>query len=321
MNTLFKGTLLAATAAVGMSLGTAPAVAATDILIGGGSVTGVYYQVALQTCALMNKHSGGKYNCVGRPALGSSFNINAVDRGLLDFGVAQSDVQSQAWNGEGEWDGKKKENIRAVFSMHPELLYVMTTKDSGIKSIADMKGKTISIGNPGSGQRGMALTVLPMYGIDPDKDIQAEGLQQNEASRALIDGKVDAFFYSVGHGSAAIEEPANSVDAAFVPVNSDAIKEMVASKPYYVMSTIPAGMYKGVDTDTETYGVKATVVASAAASDEMVYDFVKTIFSNLDELKKTHAAFKTLNPKEMLMGLSAPLHPGAEKYYKEMGWM
>ena len=306
---------------LGLSLATPQAKAAQDILIGGGSVTGVYYQVALQTCAVVNKHSGGKYNCVGRPALGSVFNINAVDRGLLDFGVCQSDRNFQAWNAKGDWEGKKKENLRSVFSMHPEYLYLMTRKDSGIKSVMDLKGKKVNIGNPGSGQRGLALDVLRIYGIDKDKDIKAEGMQQSEASRALIDRKVDAFFYSVGLGSSAIEEPATSIAADLIDINSAAIKDHVNSKPFYVMTTVPAGSYKGIDHDTETYAVKATVVASAKSPDQMVYDYCKIIFENLDELKRTHAAFRTLNPKDMLKGLTAPFHPGAVKYYKERGWM
>lgn len=297
------------------------AMAAQDILIGGGSVTGVYYQVALQTCKVINQNAGGKYNCVGRPALGSSFNINAVDRGLLDFGVCQSDRNYQAWNGEAEWEGKKKENLRSVFSMHSEYLYLMTRKDTGIKKVEDLKGKKVNIGNPGSGQRGMALDVLKIYGIDPEKDIKAEGMQQGEATRALIDRKIDAFFYSVGLGASAIEEPATSVDSDLVSIDSDAIKNHVKEKPYYVMATIPAKSYKGIDHDTMTYAVKATVVTSSAASEEMVYDYVKTIFENLDKLKETHAAFRALDPKDMLKGLTAPFHPGALKYYKEKGWM
>ncbi|MCW8861295.1 MAG: TAXI family TRAP transporter solute-binding subunit, partial [Rhodospirillales bacterium] len=207
------------------------------------------------------------------------------------------------------------------FSVHPETVLLMTRKDSGIKSVADLKGKAVNIGNPGSGQRGNAMDVLSIYGLDPEKDIRAEGLQQGEASRALIDKKVDAFFYTVGNPSAAIEEPANSVDADLVSINSDGIKKFISDKPYYVMTTIPSGTYKGIDHDTETFAVKATMVTSSTASDQMVYDFVKTVFEKLDDLKKSHKAFEHLDPKDMLKGLSAPLHPGAAKYYKEKGLM
>ena len=268
----------------------------------------------------MNKHSGGKYNCVGRPALGSVFNINAVNRGLLDFGVAQSDRNYQAWKGEADWDGKPVDKLRSVFSAHPEAVLLVTRVDTGIKSVGDLKGKTVNIGNPGSGQRGNSMDLLPLYGIDPEKDIKAEGLQQGEASRALVDKKIDAFVYTVGMPSAAIEEPANSTDIDILDINSDAIKKFISDKPYYVLAQYPEGIVKGVDA-FETYAVKATVVSSADVPEDLVYDFTKTVFENLDELKKTHAAFGILKPEDMLKGLSAPLHPGAEKYYKERGWM
>ncbi|MBO6783328.1 MAG: TAXI family TRAP transporter solute-binding subunit [Alphaproteobacteria bacterium] len=290
-----------------------------DILIGGGSVTGVYYQVALQTCQLMNKHSGGKYNCVGRPALGSVFNINAVNRGLLDFGVAQSDRNWQATTGAADWEGKPVENLRSVFSAHPEAVLLVTRADTGIKSLADLKGKTVNIGNPGSGQRGNAEDVLSLHNISMD-DIKAEGLQQGEASRALVDKKIDAFFYTVGMPSAAIEEPANSTEIDILDINSDEIKKFISDKPYYVLAQYPDGIIKGVG-PFETYAVKATVVSSSEVPDDLVYDFTKTVFENLDELKETHAAFRILKPEDMLKGLSAPLHPGAAKYYKERGWM
>lgn len=316
-----RKTLAAVAAAAGLAMTAPAAQAATDILIGGGSVTGVYYQVALQACNVVNKKAPDDFNCVGRPALGSVFNINAVNRGLLDFGVAQSDRNYQAWNGTADWKGKKVEKLRSVFSVHPETVLLVTRKDTGIKSVEDLKGHNINIGNPGSGQRGNAMDVLKLYGIDPDKDIDAQGLQQGEASRALVDKKIDAFFYTVGNPSAAIEDPANSTDIDLIDINSDAIKKFVEERPYYVMTTIPAGTYNGVDDDTETYAVKATVVTSSDVSEDTVYKFVKTFFENLDDFKASHAAFRNLKPEEMLQGLTAPLHPGAVKYYKERGWM
>ncbi|MEC9454521.1 MAG: TAXI family TRAP transporter solute-binding subunit [Pseudomonadota bacterium] len=318
-----RRTVLALAATVALTAGTfvwTPAKAGQDILIGGGSVTGVYYQVALNVCNLLNKHAGDKYNCVGRPALGSVFNIRAVKRTLLDFGVAQSDRNFEAFRGRGDWEGKPLEDLRSVFSMHPETVLLVTRADTGINSVSDLKGKTVNIGNPGSGQRGNAEDVLRLYGIDKDNDIDAQGLQQQEASRALVDQKIDAFFYTVGNPSAAIEEPANSTQIKIISINDAAIYGFVDERPYYVMTVIPAGTYKGVDEDVETYAVTATVVTSASASEEMVYDAVKTVFENLDELKATHAAFRVLEPKAMLKGLTAPLHKGAEKYYKERGW-
>ncbi|WP_051617173.1 TAXI family TRAP transporter solute-binding subunit [Desulfonatronovibrio hydrogenovorans] len=306
---------------MGLALSAPQAKAKQDILFGGASITGVYYQVALQISNIMNKYQGDKYNFIGRPTGGSVFNINALERGAFDFGVAQSDRNWQAFNGSADWDGRPITSLRSLFSMHPETVMLVTRKDTGIEKVEDIRGKRVNIGNPGSGQRGNAMDVLRIYGLDHTKDFRAEGLQQHEASRALVDRNIDAFFYTVGNPSAAIEEPATSVDIRMIPINAPGIKKMVEERPYYIMTSIPAGTYRGVDQDIETYAVTATVVSSESVSDEVVYDMVKTVFENLDELKASHAAFRNLVVEEMLQGLSAPLHPGAEKYFKEQGWM
>jgi uncharacterized protein len=313
--------VVAALAALLFTTSVPAAHAKENILFGGASITGVYYQVALQLSNLMNKYMGDKYNYVGRPTGGSVFNINALERNAFDFGVAQSDRNWQGYNGAADWDGKPVKSLRSVFSMHPETVLLVTRKDTGIKKVEDIKGKRINIGNPGSGQRGNATDVLRIYNINPDRDIRAEGLQQPEASRALVDRKIDAFFFTVGNPSAAIEEPAQSVDIVIIPINSEAIKSFVAEHPYYIMTTIPAGTYRGQTEDVETYAVTATVVTSEAVSEQAVYDLTKTVFERLDEVRNSHAAFRHLKPEEMLGGLSAPLHPGAEKYYKEKGWL
>ncbi|SDB02494.1 hypothetical protein SAMN05660653_00089 [Desulfonatronum thiosulfatophilum] len=316
-----KKWFVALVVALGLSLSGPQAMAKQDILFGGASITGVYYQVALQISNMMNKHMGNQYNYIGRPTGGSVFNINALDRGAFDFAVAQSDRNYQGYNGTADWDGKPVKGLRSVFSMHPETVMLVTRKEAGINSVEDLKGKRVNIGNPGSGQRGNAEDVLRLYGLDFNRDFNAEALQQAEASRALVDQKIDAFFYTVGNPNSAIEEPAQSINLDMVPLNSDAIKEFVAEHPYYIMTAIPAGTYRGIDRDIETYAVTATVVTSESVSEQVVYDMVKTVFENLDELRASHAAFRYLKPEEMIQGLSAPLHPGAEKFYKEQGWM
>lgn len=305
-------------AAVVASLGS-PAQARQDILIGGGSLTGVYYQVALHTCNLINTRKSADYYCIGRPALGSVFNIQAVIRGLLDFGIAQSDTNYAAAKGEGPWAGSPATKLRSVMSLYPETVLLMARAEAKIKSVDDLKGKIVNIGNAGSGHRINAEDILRLHNIDIDKDIYAEGRQQVPASQALIDGQLDAFFYTAGNPSTAIKIPAETVHADLININSEAIKKLVAEKPYYVMSTIPANTYKGISHDTETYAVKATVVASSDLSEQAVYDYVKIIFENLEELKGYHPAFKIMNTKDMLEGLTAPLHRGAIRYYKERG--
>ena len=305
-----------------LTLAAKDATAQKFLVVGGGSTTGVYYQVALNVCKIINDKIGSMgYNCIGRPALGSVFNINAIGRGLLNYGVAQSDRVWQAANGKRDWDGKPQKGLRTVFSAHPETVMLVTRKDTGITSIAGLKGKRVNIGNPGSGQRGNAEEVLSLSGIDKDKDIKAEGLQQHEANRALVDKKIDAFFYTVGNPWGGGLEIANSTAITMIPVNTPAIQKLVAEKPYYAMTAIPGGIYKGVPKDVPTYAVKATFVTGEKEPADQVYTVVKTIFENLDTLRNLHPAFKILNPKDMLKGLAAPMHPGAVKYYKEKGWM
>lgn len=298
------------------------AAAQNFLVVGGGSTTGVYYQVALNVCKLVNDNLKAQgYNCIGRPALGSVFNINAIKRGLLNYGVAQSDRVWQAYNGSANWEGKADKGLRTVFSAHPETVMVVARKDTGIKSLQDLKGRRVNIGNPGSGQRGNALDVLRLSGLDKDKDIKAEGLQQHEANRALVDKKIDAFFYTVGNPWGGGLEIANSTAITMVPLNTPAIEKLVADNPYYVMTAIPGGIYKGVDKDVPTYAVKATFVTGEKEPADQVYAVVKTVFENLDKLRGLHPAFQILKPKDMLKGLSAPMHPGAVRYYKEKGLM
>ncbi len=312
--------VLALVAAIGMAFAASPAAAQKFLVVGGGSTTGVYYQVALNVCKLVNQNLKSKgYNCIGRPALGSVFNINAIKRGLLNFGVAQSDRNWQAYNGKADWEGKAYKGLRSVFSAHAETVMLATRADTGIRKVADLRGKRVNIGNPGSGQRGNASDVLKIYGINLNDDIKAEGLQQGEASRALVDKKIDAFFYTVGNPWGGGLEIANSTALRMVPINSAGIKKLVSGNPYYVMTAIPGGIYKGVGKDVPTYAVKATFVTSAKQDKQTVYDVVKTVFDNLGKLQASHAAFKYLKPKEMLGGLSAPLHEGALRYYKEKG--
>lgn len=313
--------VLAIAVAAGVAGASGPASAQKFLVVGGGSTTGVYYQVALNVCKLVNQNLKSKgYNCIGRPALGSVFNINAIKRGLLNFGVAQSDRNWQAYNGKADWAKKGPiKELRSVFSVHPETVILATRADTGIKSVGDLRGKRVNIGNPGSGQRGNAMDVLRIYGIDRKKDIKSEGLQQGQASRALVDKKIAAFFYTVGNPWGGALEIANSTDLRIVPIDSDGIKDLVKKNPYYVMTVIPGGIYKGVPKDVPTYAVKATFVTSSKQDPAVVYDLVKTIFENLDKFRATHAAFKFLTQKAMLGGLSAPFHKGAVRYYKEKG--
>jgi len=303
---------------------TAPAVAQQKfVTIGTGGVTGVYYAVGGAVCRLMNKDRAKTgLRCSVESTGGSVFNVNAIKSGELDFGLAQSDIQFNAFKGAGSFKDKADPDLRAVYSVHPEPFTVLARKDSGVTKFEDFKGKRFNIGNPGSGTLASMEELLKQMGWSDASFSLAAQLKADEQGTALCDNKIDGFYYGVGHPSAAIQDPTTACGAKLISLTGPAIDALVKEHPYYAKAEIPGGMYANNPNPTETYGVLATVVTSSKVSDDVVYNLVKATFDNFDEFKKLHPAFANLDPKAMIKnGLSAPLHPGAIKYYKEKGWM
>ncbi len=293
------------------------------ITIGTGGQTGVYYVVGQSICRLVNRNTAETgIKCTAPSTGGSIANINAIAAGDMDMGVAQSDWQYHAYNGTSEFEGKPFEKERAVFSVHGEPFTVVARADSGAAKFDDLFGKRVNVGNPGSGQRATMDVVLGAMGKSDADFALASELKPAEQSAALGDNKVDAIIYTVGHPNGSIQEATSTVDAKLLPVTGEAIDKLVADNPYYAKAVIPGGMYAGNPDDVETFGVKATFVTSADVPDDVVYEVVKAVFDNFDRFKGLHPAFANLTEAEMISdGLSAPLHPGAEKYYKERGWI
>jgi len=293
------------------------------ISIGTGGVTGVYYPTGGAICRLVNKNRKEHgIRCSAESTGGSIYNINTIRAGELEFGVAQSDWQYHAYNGTSKFaDQGKFENLRAVFSVHPEPVTVIASDSSGINTLTDAKGKRLNIGNPGSGTRGTWEVIEEALGWQrSDLQLAAE-MKSAETGQAVCDGKIDAYFWLVGHPSALTQESLATCAAHLVDVTGPAIDKLVADNPYYRSATIPAGMYNN-DKDIQTFGVGATFVTSADVPDEVVYTVVKAVFENFEDFKKLHPAFANLKPEEMISdSLSAPVHDGAAKYYKEKGWM
>jgi TRAP transporter TAXI family solute receptor len=298
--------------------------AAQFVTIGTGGVTGVYYPTGGSICRLVNK--GRKQHgirCSVESTGGSVYNLNTIRAGELDMGVAQSDWQFHAYHGSSKFadQGANKE-LRAIFSVHPEPFTVVARVDSGIKSFADLKGKRVNIGNPGSGQRGTMEVVMTAFGWEKSDFALASELKSAEQSQALCDNKIDAIVFTVGHPSGSIKEATTSCDSVLVSVTGAAIDMLVADNDYYRTATIPGGMYRGNPDDVVTFGVGATFVSSTNTSAEVVYEVVKAVFENFDDFKKLHPAFSVLKKEEMIKdGLSAPIHEGAMKYYEEAGLM
>ena len=322
---LSRRNMLAGTA-VALSMGFAGTAIAeeTFVTIGTGGQTGVYYQVGGAICRLVNRGTKDHEIKCTHTTGGSVANINGIRTGDLDLGVAQSDWQYHAYNGtapdkfpDGKFDG-----LRAVFSVHPEPFTVVARADSGISTIDDLKGKRVNIGNPGSGQRGTMEVLMDKMGWSMDDFTPASELKSSEQAAALCDNKVDAIVFTVGHPNGSIKEATTSCESKLINVDNDAAKALANDNDFYAMATIPGGMYAGTDNDVTTFGVGATFVSSSDTPEEVVYEITKAVFENFDRFKKMHPAFANLKEENMIKNnLSAPLHDGAVKYYKERGWM
>jgi uncharacterized protein len=312
------------TAALLLGAGVTNATEEKFITIGTGGQTGVYYVVGQSICRLVNrgeKEHGIK--CTAPSTGGSVADLNAIRAGEQDLGIVQSDQQYKALKGLESFEAAgPNEALRAVFAAHPESFTVIARQDAGIKTFDDLKGKRVNIGNPGSGQRATMDVLMREKGWDTGVFQLASELKAAEQAQALCDNKIDAMLYVVGHPNGSIQEAVSSCDAVLIPVTGPEVDKLVAEFPYYATSAIPGGMYPGNDQDTPTFGVAATVVSSTQVADDTVYQVVKAVFENFDRFKRLHPAFETLDPARMIKaGLTAPLHDGAVKYYKEKGWM
>ena len=294
----------------------------TYVTIGTGGVTGVYYPTGGAIGRIVNKKRKEYGIRVTVESTGGSvFNVNAVMAGDLEFGIVQSDRQYQAWNGIADWEDKgPQKDLRAICSFHPESITLVAAIESGIEKFMDLKEKRVNIGNPGSGQRQNSIDALTNAGIDYEKDLKAESLKAAEAPKMLQDGRIDAFFYTVGHPAGAIKEATSGRrKVKFIAIED--IQGLLDKYPYYAKAYIPIEFYPMAENkeDVATFGVKATFVTSAKVPDDVVYAVTKEVFDNLEDFKELHPAYKILTKENMMDGLSAPLHPGAEKYFKEVG--
>lgn len=321
---MFTKLKFTAVAAVTTAMMAPAAFAEEFITIGTGGVTGVYYPTGGAICRLVNKgRRDHGVRCSVESTGGSVYNINTIREGELEFGVAQSDWQYHAYNGTSRFeDSGAFEGLRAVFSVHPEPFTVVARADSGITSVDDLAGKRVNIGNPGSGQRGTMEVLMEAKGWTTDDFALATELKAAEQSAALCDNQIDAMIYTVGHPSGSIQEATTACDSVLVEVAGDVVQGLVDDNSFYRTATIPGGMYRGNDNDTMTFGVGATFVTSADVSEDTVYTLVSAVFDNFSDFTGLHPAFANLKPEEMATaGLSAPLHPGAAKYYREKGWI
>jgi uncharacterized protein len=318
---------MAASFAIAVAFAAAPRTASAAevkfISIGTGGVTGVYYPAGGAICRLVN--SGVKRHgirCTVESTGGSVANLDGIRAHTLDFGLVQSDWQYYAYKGESDFRKKGPfGELRSVFSLHVEAVTVVARADSGIHSFADLKGRRVNVGNPGSGQRGTMDVILRAVGWTMGDFARASELSADDQSQALCDNKIDAMVFVVGHPSGSVKEATALCASRLVDVEDKAIDRLVKESAFYRKTKIPGGMYAGTPRDVSTFGVLATLVTSSRVPDETVYQLVKSVFGNLAGFKKQHPAFNDLRAAEMIKaGLTAPIHPGAIRYYRERGW-
>ncbi len=290
------------------------------ITIGTGGVTGTYYPTGGAICKFVNQYKKeSKIRCSVESTDGSLYNLNGIKNSDLDFGIVQSDIVYQASKGEGQFKDAKLPKLRSVMAIYPELLTLVTRKDANIHNLLDIKGKKINLGNSGSGNETTALTLFKESGLKKSDLKEATSFSATEMPDALKNNNIDGYFYMVGHPTANIKDAANSTDISIISIEDKILNSLVEKYPYFAKSNIQAGTYKGQSSDIATFGVKAVLVTNEKIDENTVYFLVKAILENFDEFKKLHPAYAHITKESLLDGLSAPLHDGAKRYFKEKG--
>lgn len=293
------------------------------ITIGTANELGVYYPAGGAICRLVKrgiKEHG--IRCFVQPTSGSVYNLKALQKGDLDMAIAQTDWINSAIKGINEFSGGAGANkkLRSIFSLHTEAFTVLAREDSGIKQTQDVKGKRIGVGSDGSGMRATAEEFIKAEGWTKASFAEWKEMKPSEQAKALCAGEVDVVFFTTGHPNGRTQEATHKCATRLIPISGAEIDRLLKDKPYYQRVTLPAGMYPGTNDPIQTFGVKAALVTSAKVDDEVVYQTVKAVFDNLENFKTLHPVFASLDKQRMVSeGIVATLHPGALRYYREIG--
>lgn len=311
--------LSAALAAVISTIIAIPVVAQDFVTIGTGGVTGGYYPTGGAICRIVNaRRDETGLRCTVESTGGSVFNANALKRGDLELAIVQSDFQAASFRGTDPFTSAFTE-MRSLFSLYGEPLQIMVRADSGISSFTDLAGKRVNVGDPGSGTRAMVDLVLPYTGISVKDFALVSELASAEQAAALCDNRIDAAFWAAAMPNGSTQEATATCGVRVLAADEAWLDKFLAANSSYSRDTVPAGLYPGLDEDIPTFGARATVVARADLNDDAAFQIVKSVFEALDEFKQLHPALTNLQPKFMATGaLTAPLHPGAERYYREI---
>lgn len=316
------GSLQDAPSATTAAAGNAPAAGTSsgsgkELVLGTGGTTGTYYAVGGVMATVLNPLMKNSHLTVTSTGA-SKANIQLIADNEADLAIVQNDVMYYAYTGTDLFkDEGKYDTFSSVAGLYDETIQIVTC-DKSIQTVADLKGKTVSVGDAGSGCEFNAKQILEAYGMTFD-DIKVVNASFGDSADSLKDAKIDAAFVVAGAPTTAVVDLATTKDVNLVQLDDDHIKTLQSSYNFYTKTTIPAGTYKGVDGDVTTVSVRATLIASNKDSEDEIYELLKTMFENKDTLAQGHAKFEVLDAEDAVKGISVPFHAGAKKYYKEIG--
>lgn len=289
------------------------------ISIGTASISGVYYPVGAALCKMVNKISED-IQCSVQSTPGTIYNMNALRNNDIDIGIGQADCEYNAYNGCDIFaKNGPMSNLRTLFLIHSDVFTVIARKDSNIVNLNDIKGKKINIGSIGTGVRDTVNQLMKVKGWSVEDFKLASELKSSEQAQALCDNKIDVMIDVIGHPNGSVQEASATCDTVIIPIDEETTKELLERYPYYHRYVIPGGMYIGIDHDIDTFAVRTSVLSTAEADDEIIYQVVKASFQGFRRLKLLHPVLSDLTKQAMVGINSAPFHEGAIRYYKEVG--
>jgi TRAP transporter TAXI family solute receptor len=291
----------------------------TNLILATGGTSGTYYPFGGAMAQIFNSKIENM-NVTAQATGASVENLKLIGKKEAELAIVQNDMTDYAYNGTEAFAEGKIENVRAIATLYPEVIQIVASKDSGINSLQDIKGKKFSVGAPGSGVEANARQIFEVLGMTYN-DFSANYLSFSESADAYKDKHINGFLFVSGIPNAAIQDITATSELKFISISDDVIKKIIEKYPFYTEYIIPAGTYKGQDADVKTVAINATLVVGAEVSENVAYNLTKALFENQEELAQAHAKGKELSLESAVQGISVPFHPGAEKYYKEVGAM
>ena len=291
----------------------------SKVVLATGGPTGTYYAYGMAMGTILAEKTGIKVDAISTGA--SKANIQSIQLGEVDMAVVQNDVMYYAYTGTDLFTGEQTQDFAAMAILYPELCQIIASKESGIKTVADLAGKRVSVGDAGSGVEFNAKQILEAYGIDINDGIQKQNLGFGPSADALRDGKIDAFFCVAGAPTTAIVDLAMGTDITVVAVEDDKFDLLKEKYGFYTQQPVKKEYYNGMEEDVMTVAVMATYIVDKDLPEKAVYDLTKAMFENKDAIAEAHVKGAELNAATAIDGIPAevPLHAGAAKYYKEIG--